>query len=394
MAIHSSSAEGTAALQPSSTSQGTEHNPGPMHALVLAGGIALGAYHAGAWAALQKAGAPTPEWIAGTSIGAVTAAIIAGNPPERRAEQLLRFWNAASDDPTSLSFWAAPLGVTGPWRETQGWISAMQTRMLGRPGLFRPRLAAFGQGAAPGLYDLAPLHRRIEEVVDFDRVNSKDAPRLSVVATDLGSGERVVFDTRRGTRIGPEHVIASSALPPDFAPVEVEGRLLGDGGLSANTPLDLILDEPVGRDLICFVLDLFSREGEPPRSLSEAAARAEDLVFAGQTGLILEGRQREQHLRTLIAKLSTRLPPEIREDPQVAPVLAEGRATATTILHLAYRSSPGATGIQKTFDFSRTALAERLEAGERDMQAALQQLATLGEGARPAAGLTLHTIRG
>lgn len=381
-------------LEASSLVAAPEEGARTTHAMVFSGGVALGAYHAGAYATLQEETGLDPDWVAGASIGAVTAAIIAGNVPERRSEQLRRFWDGIVADPmpwASLGF--GQLGPALPWRQAQGWASATQARLLGRPGLFRPRLFPWAESRTPGLYDLEPLRRRIEEVVDFELLNSDGAPRLSVVATDLSSGERVICDTGRGTRIRPEHVVASCALLPDFAPVEIEGRLLGDGGLSTNTPLDLVLDEPRDGDLVCFVLDLFARDGPSPRSLPAAVARAEDLIFAGQTSLILDGRRREQRLRAMIARLERKLPDELRADPDVASILKEGRSNAVTVLHLAYLASAGEADFQKIFDFSSAALAERWEAGAQDMRAALNELAVHEGDATGPVGLVVHKVR-
>jgi NTE family protein len=218
-----------------------------------------------------------------------------------------------------------------------------------------------------------------------------------VVATDLATGERVVFDTRRGgTRIGPEHLLASCALPPDFVPVEVGGRLLGDGGLSTNAPLDLVLDEAaVSQEaLVCVGLDLFARKGDRPRSLADAAARGVDLMFSNQSALILEGREREHRLREVIGRMAARLPSELRQDPETAGMLTEGRG-ARAVLRLAYRALAGEVGSQKTFDFSRGTLMGRWEAGARDMRAALSTLAALPAdtgASAAAAGLMVHEV--
>ncbi len=363
-------------------------------ALVLSGGVALGPYHAGAYAVLHEAGGLGVDWLAGSSIGAVTAAIIAGIPPERRIPRLRRFWDAVAADPLPLApFWLGQPGLDAPWRRAEGWASALQARVFGRPGLFRTRLATEADGPTPGLYDLAPLRNLLKEAIDFGLLNGGGPPRVSVATTDVATGERVVFDTRRGDApVGPEHLLASCALLPDFAPVEIGGRLLGDGGLSTNAPLDLVLDEPARpEDLVCFVLDLFAREGGRPRSLADAAARALDLLFSGQSDLLLEGRQREHRLRAMIGQLSAQLPLGLREDPQVAAVLAEGCTRAPTVFHLAYRAPAGEAGVQKTFDFSRTALAGRWEAGARDMRAALGVLGALPDGGAPI-GLTVHEV--
>jgi len=223
----------------------------------------------------------------------VNAAIIAGNPPERRVERLRRFWDSVAADPMpATSFLLGPPPAAGVRRRAYNQLGALQTLLFGRPGLFRPRLMPGPKaGEAPALYDLEPLCGRLREFVDFGRLNGGEI-RLSVVATDVVSGERVVFDTAHGARIGPEHVVASCALLPLCAPVEVEGRMLGDGGLAANTPLDLVLDEPGVGDVLCFVVELFALRGMRPDTLAASLARATDLAFGGQTRRILEGRER------------------------------------------------------------------------------------------------------
>ncbi len=360
---------------------------------MLSGGIALGAFEAGAYAALEEAGAPLPDWFVGSSIGAVNAAIIAGNPPGRRVERLRRFWEAVARDPMpATSFWLGPPPAAGAWRKAYNLTSALQTLLLGQPGLFRPRLAPGERiGVAPALYDLEPLRERLPELIDFDRLNGGET-RLSMTATDVVSGERVVFDTARGARIGPEHLAASSALLPLFAPVEVEGRMLGDGGLAANTPLDLVLDEPGVGDVLCFVVELFALQGSPPRTMAASVSRATDLAFGGQTRRILEGREREHRLRALVGRLAERLPPELRGGPEVASILGEaeaGGARSATVLCLGYRAAPDEARPGEVFDFSPATLADRWEAGARGMREALRRF---GPSSGAARGLVVHEV--
>src|SRR5919205_2717727 len=172
-------------------------------AMVFAGGVALGAYNAGAYAALQDAGGPMPDWLAGSSIGAVNAAIVAGNAPERRVERLRAFWEAAAVG-TLLPLMPSWVSAHGGWRHAHNWLSALQIRLLGRPGFFRPRLPGLPPEPAPSFYDFRPFRQRLEEFIDFERLNS-GAPRLTVVMTDIEAGDDVVFDTGRGDRIAPEH---------------------------------------------------------------------------------------------------------------------------------------------------------------------------------------------
>ena len=363
-------------------------------ALVLSGGIALGAYQAGAYAVMHERGM-RPRWIAGSSIGAVNAAIIAGNPPETQVEQLRRFWEAASSDLVP----SGPLSVLppaeGPWRHAHNWMSVVQARLFGRPGLFRPRPLAPGSvpGGSVGVYDLAPLRARLEELVDFERLNGGGI-RLSVATTDVATGEEVVFDTRHGTRLQPAHLLASCGLLPDFPPTEIDGRLLGDGGLAANAPIDTVLGErpAVGDgDLLCFVLDLYARKGGRPLSLEAAVTRRRDLLFANQSRKALEAQQREHRLRAMVGRLAAYLPSKVRNDPEVASIL-EGSERAVTVLSLSYRAPADETA-EKPFDFSRATLTDRWRAGELDMTEALRQLPGLRGATARTPGLAVHEIR-
>lgn len=355
--------------------------------LVLAGGVALGMYEAGAYAALHEYPELHPEWLAGSSIGAVTAALIAGNPPELRVARLREFWEAADPFPM-MSSWLGQFS-TGAFRQAQNGVSVMQTMLFGRPGLFRPRLAlGFQLGAqdVPALFDVGPMAQRLAELVDFDLLNS-GAVRLAISCTDVISGERVVFDTGHGDRIEPKHVLASCALLPLFAPVEVDGRLLADGCLGANTPLDLVLDEIDTREALCFVVELFARQGSRPHTIAASASRAGDLAFGNQTRRILEGLQRERHLRSLIGQLAAQLPDQVRDDTAVAAILAEGRVSRATVATVAYRGGLDEAGMLKPFDFSRATLADRWIAGEAAMREAIAAVNELPQ--HHAGGLTV-----
>lgn len=353
------------------TDESLKRDTGRIVSLVLSGGIALGMYEAGAYAALHEHAELRPERLAGSSIGSVTAALIAGNPPERRVERLREFWEAADPFPV-LSSWSDQF-VTGAVRQAQNNFSVAQTLLFGRPGLFRPRLALGLQSGAqdvPALFDVGPLAQRLSELVDFDLLN-RGPIRLAIACTDVISGERVVFDTGRGDRIEPRHLLASCALLPLFAPVAVDDRLLADGGLGANAPLDLVLDDGDARDALCFVVELFARQGSRPHTLAASASRAGDLAFGNQTRRILEGLQRERDLRGLLGQLAARLPAAMRDDPAVAAILAESRVDRTTVVTVGYRAGLDESGVLKPFDFSRATLTDRWNAGDAAMRCAI-----------------------
>jgi len=327
--------------------------------MVFSGGVGLGAYQAGAYAALHRRTDLTPTWIAASSVGSVNAAIIAGRSASERLGALEEFWRGYD---TTLLPQTFPEGRT---RHVQNWLSALATRLMGARGYFRPRLPNLLEPFA-SLYDLTPMRLRLEKLVDFDRLNS-GAVRVCVSTTDIETGELVVFDTARGDRIGMDHLLASCGFLPEFAPVEINGRLLGDGGLSANAPVEtVLLEDPDGVALIAFVVDLFARDGKRPTDLETAVARKNDLLFGNQTFLRLEACLRERKLRRKGA----------------------GKAEADAVYYLSYRAPPEEAGPEKPYDLSVGSVHDRWMAGELDMAEALAEL-----DAPSRAGPELKTIR-
>lgn len=330
--------------------------PEPHVSLVLAGGVALGAYQAGALATLLDAGGPVPDTVAGVSIGAVNAVLFAGNPPERRVAALSAFWDAAAIAPFGFG-WPRPAGETETWRHAVNWAHVLGTRLFGRSGLFRPRLPSLRDEPAASLYDLGPLRRRLAEHVDFDRLNGGPL-RVVVGVTDLETGRPVAFDTGAGTAISPDHVLASCGFIPDFPPVEIDSRLYGDGCLSANAPIGAAMAAaPDDRDALCLLIDLFAPEGPRPRGIEAAASRRWDLVFGNQTRSTVEAVLRERELRRRSA------------GPDAAAV------RGLTLVHLCHEPAAYEAGPERPFDFSRASLEDRRAAGARDMSEALRVLA-------------------
>lgn len=336
------------------------HEPTIPAALILAGGLGLGAYHAGVHAALADRIAL--KVVAGSSSGAVVAAILAGNPPERRQEMLARFWQRVAIDTGWSGLLPEPLA---PLRHAYGLLSAVGSRLTGVPGLFRPRLA-------PGLslYDTSPLAETLAELVDFDRLND-GAVRCVIGTTDVTSGEAVWFDTARGHRIEARHILASGGLLPSFPPVEIDGRLLGDGGLVVNGPLEPLLasDRMGAVPPLCVFSDLFAPDAAPPTNLERSWERSNDLQFATQTLQRLSGLERER-------RLEARLEPD---------------RPGTELVYLSYRPLPGEAGPEKQYDFSAGAIARRMRAGVDDAEAALGVIAALPDV--PPAGLRIHRTR-
>ena len=341
--------------------------------LVLQGGGALGSYQAGAYQALCHCNFK-PEWIAGISIGAVNAAIIAGNAPEKRVERLKEFWEMVSA-PVPWS----PVGSGDGSRSLFNETSAAYIATFGVPGFFRPRfppapLWPEGTPESQSYYDTTPLRATLERLVDFDRINALET-RLSVGAVSVTTGNFKYFDNlefrRLGKKMGAEHIMASAALPPGFPSIEIDGEHFWDGGIASNTPLDYVLDAEVANDLLIFQVDLFSARGPLPRSLLEAAEREKDIRYSSRTRLNTDKNRQVHNTRKALRELIGKLPDNLRNDPSVQILCEAAKENTVTVVHLIYRSKNYESS-SKDYDFSRIAMVEHWGAGERDVHLSIR----------------------
>jgi NTE family protein len=357
--------------------------------LVLQGGGALGSYQAGAYQALCHFDFE-PEWIAGISIGAINAAIIAGNPREKRVARLKEFWEMVS----------APV----PWNPvTKGErarsyfneTSAALIATFGVPGFFTPRfppapLWPQGSPQSQSFYDTAPLRATLERLVDFDRINDLKT-RLSVGAVSVTTGNFRYFDNfefkKLGKKIGPEHIMASGALPPGFPSVEIEGEHYWDGGIASNTPLDYVLDEETKKDLLIFQVDLFSARGPLPVSLLEAAEREKDIRFSSRTRMNTDKNKQIHNARMALRELIAKLPDDLKNDPSVEFLRKAAKESTVTVVHLIYRSKNYESS-SKDYDFSHVGMVEHWGAGVRDVHLSMRHEDWLE---RPQSGETMVT---
>lgn len=334
--------------------------------LVLQGGGALGSYQAGVVQALAEADL-RPGWVAGISIGAINAALIAGAAPEQRVAKLEAFWNLASSAAPAAH---APSNdhVRGLWNElSAGWVAA-----FGVPGFFTPRVPpAFlyppGAPQAISLYDTAPLKATLEDLVDFDRINSGET-RLSVGAVNVRTGNFTYFDNTKD-RIRPEHIMASGALPPGFPPIEIDGEHYWDGGIVSNTPLQYVLDEAGDKNLLIFQVDLFSARGEMPKTLLEAAEREKDIRFSSRTRLNTDVQLQIHNTKAALQTLIARLPPELHGE-EVELLRAFAQESCIAIVQLIYRAKLY-EGNSKDYEFSRATMLDHWRAGVADVRRTL-----------------------
>lgn len=329
-------------------------------ALVLSGGNALGAYQGGAYQAMEAQGLEL-DWVVGASAGSVNGAVICGNPAEHRVARLRALWNLGETTVNADDYWPE-------FDEARRTASALATIAGGQPRMFTPRHLLgpwwnpWGNAEPSSLYDTTPLAGTLRQLVDFDRLNGGN-PRFCATAVDVERGEDVVFDTRAHA-LTPDHLRASSALLPAFPPVEIDGQLLADAGVSANLPLDPVLAEPGDRPLLCIAIDLLGLAAPRPNTLGDTVSRMQDLGFATQS-------------RRTIAAWQAVFDERARN----------GTAASVTLLHIDYddqfREVSG-----KAFDFSPESAAARWEAGRKAMAHALDHLPAID----PAPGLRVYRL--
>ncbi len=330
--------------------------------MVLQGGGALGAYQAGIHAGLAEAGV-APDWIAGVSIGAINAALIAGNPPERRVERLHEFWQRVS---AHVPF--VPPGTLDPIRPLFNFLSAASAFTFGVPGFFTRRMATpftaiEGNFDTFSLYDTRPLRATLEELVDFDLINQKSI-RLSLGAVNVRSGNSTYFDNRK-TRIGPEHVMASGALPPGFPAVQIDGEWYWDGGIACNSPLWYVLDEDYRMSALVLQVDVFSSAGDLPKHISEVEERAKDIQYSSKTRFNTTRIREVEELRHSLQRLLEKLPPELKTDPDVLKLSAISTRGPVALVHFINRHNTRSS-VYKDCEFSRATVTELWDFGYQD----------------------------
>lgn len=366
----------------------TEFPKRPDHkrvALVLQGGGALGAYQVGVYQALEEHGF-TPDWVAGTSIGAINAALIVGNQPGDRLARLEEFWRTVS----RTDGWEA-VPLPDDLRQFHSQWSVLATVLEGRPGFFAPRWPnPFNPGSAEtaSYYDTSELRKTLQRLIDFDLIN--DCPtRLSLGAVQVTTGRLRYFDNQI-ERIGPEHIMASGALPPSFPAVRVDEKLYWDGGIYSNTPLEVVLDDQPRVDTLCFMVALFNPAGPEPHSIPEVQTRHKDIMYGTRYKQHIENYCRLHNLRRAVRALYERLPQAVQDEPEMAELAKQSCHTTMDIVALFYAARHWELAI-KDGDFSWTAIEERRAQGYDDTCGVLKRAAWL-EPVPPHVGVAVHEV--
>jgi NTE family protein len=337
-------------------------------ALVLQGGGALGAYQGGVYEALAEANVH-PDWIAGISIGAINAAIIAGNPPGARIDRLREFWTQT----TASAPWSWP-ALGDDTRNFLNQMSANFALACGAAGFFSARpmtpwMQPDGTLEATSFYDTNALRHTLEHLVDFDRLNA-GITRFSAGAVNVSTGNFVYFDNTTHT-IGPEHIMASGALPPGFPAVEIEGEQYWDGGLVSNTPLQWVVDAEPRRDTLAFQVDLWNAQGDFPRNMFDVITREKEIRYSSRTRAGTDQFKYVQSLRHALADLFEKMPQELKNSPEARLLGKETEQKVYNIVQLIYRAK-NYEGHAKDYEFSRLSMQEHWRAGYHDARRTLR----------------------
>jgi len=338
-------------------------------ALILQGGGALGAYQAGVYQALHEAGLE-PDWVTGVSIGAINSALIAGNRRDRRLERLHKFW----DRITERKIWSyTPDGDV--FRKVRNATSSWLTIMQGQPGFFSPRqpspwLSLAGAQSATSYYDNTPLRETLYELVDFSMINDK-AIRFAVGAVDVLTGNFIYFDNAH-EEIGPEHVMASGALPPALPMVKIGTDHFWDGGIVSNTPLQHLLDQEDNFNSLVFQVDLFSARGVLPRDIQDVMARHKDIMYSSRTRYNTDVYRRIHGWKTKLAKALGKIPEELLTDDERRLKSELADLPDITILQIIYQQK-AYEGHAKDYEFSGTSMREHWQSGYEDTKRTLKR---------------------
>ena len=338
-------------------------------AMACQGGGSLGGYHIGALKAMQEAGY-SPNLVAGISIGAFIGAIVAGNKPEDRIEKLTKFFEKISWPEISI----LP-DSTGDVRKLMNSLSSLQGFLFGQPAFFSPRFPApthrlKGTPGATSYYDTSMLRETLLEFVDFEGINSGKLARLILGVTHVKDGSLVFFDSAK-MPLGPEHVMASGAMPPGFPGIEIDGELYWDGGCASNTPLEGILDAEPKEDTLCFMIDLFAPESNLPEDMTDVTLTMKNIQFSSRTAHSLKQISNKKNLNSYINYLLKQLPSTVKDTPVLQEIRKEAKDTTLfDVIHLSYDKPPYEVS-SCDCEFSRNSLKDRAAHGYKDMKTAL-----------------------
>jgi NTE family protein len=379
---HSTSRRAAASAAAASSIAPAQGLPGQV-VLVLQGGGALGAYQWGVYQAMHEAGIE-PDWVVGTSIGAINGALIAGNAPEDRLDRLRAFWERMEIRPAG--------GLQGAFAAMGNILANLNTITSGLPGFFKPNGASlFGQHAPLGIehaayYSTEPLRETLSGLIDQSHLDGQHT-RLTVGAVNARTGVMTYFDSQQQP-LRVDHVMASGALPPAFPAVRIDGEPYWDGGIYSNTPTEVVLDDNPRRSSVIFSVQLWNPDGPEPSTLWQINGRQKDIQFSSRSTSHVAEQQKIHKLRHIIRELVKHIPEDQRRQAEVAELAAWGCGTT---MHLVQLTAPrlDREDHTKDIDFTQAGIHARWAAGYADTRRALTEAPWL-QPVDPRDGVVIH----
>jgi NTE family protein len=336
--------------------------------LVFQGGGALGAYQGGVYQALHEVGIE-PDWVVGTSIGAINGAIIAGNEVDLRFDRLRHFWDQVG---------RKPLWDGTPFGQIAGNAASYLLSMVnGITGYYKPNqaIAWGGMNALVGVehaafYTIEDLRRTVGSLIDFERLNAKP-PRLTVGAVNVRTGKMHYFDSR-SLPITLDHILASGALPPGFPAIRIDGDPYWDGGLYSNTPIEVVFDDNPRRDSVVFSVQIFPIAGPEPESVWQVLSRQMDIQYASRADSHIPRQEHIHQLRHMVRELVRMLPESQRATPEVQEMAGYGCGTFMHIVRINAASGKNEDYLRE-IDFSVEGIRRRWQSGYSDTMGTLDR---------------------
>ncbi len=351
--------------------------------LVMQGGGAQGAYQGGVYEALHEAGIE-PDWVIGTSIGAINGSIIAGNEIPQRLERLREFWSRVETGPPRL------LGVLAPMFGNPS--HELATLLTGVPGFFSPNPAfLLGPEAAVGveraaMYSVDPLRKLLPDLVDFDLVNS-GKPRFTLGLVGVRDSQMRYFDSSYG-RVGLDHVLGSSAVPPTFPAVRIDGEAYWDGGIYSNTPVEAVFDDAPRQSSVVFAVQIWHTRGPEPESVAQVFARQKDIMFGSRSRSHIARQAQMHRMRHIIRTLVGMLSEEQRKSFEVQEFAGYGCTSVMHLIEINAEPLDGETN-SREYDFSPATIAARWQAGYDDTRRTIARR-PWDDPVDPAVGVALY----
>ena len=352
--------------------------------LVFQGGGALGAYQAGVYQALHEAGVE-PDWVIGTSIGAINAGLVAGNKPENRLSAMKEFWHRMRHNHLAQSLGTMPF-IGAQMAHGLTMMSGVQNFFMPNPLAWMGLEAPLGAEKA-AYYQTRPLESTLSDLIDLEQLNA-GAPRLTVGAAEVQTGEMHYFDSRE-TPLNVKHIMASGALPPAFPAVRIDGKLFWDGGILSNTPVEAVFDDRPRRNGLVFAVHIWNPSGPEPDTIWSVMNRQKDLQYTSRAASHIKRQKQIHKLRHIIGELARRLPEDQAKDPEIRALTAYGCLTQMHVVRLLAKPIKNEDHL-KDIDFSPSGIEARWSAGYEDTLAVIEKAPWTHTPPDPLEGFILH----